>query len=320
MTDPEFFETLARYQDGSLAPEAIEALECALQEDPKRRKHFAEWQLRSMSLHDFFRQEAFRVPVPTPVRGRKGTWTPLRPALAAAAGLVIGLFGASVAWAISTSEWTATASRVTGLGDAGFEEGTAGPIDPGFPRTTGHWSGDEAALVDFDGASEGGRVLQFVSPGADMAVPGGRAISCDVFQLVDLRSLGAAAAGEGEAMLELSADFRDGRAAGTQPSVTFMVQIFLFPGDPAILHQAWPHNLGEALASGAAFVHTIGEAKPEWHRLGAKCLVPPGADFALIQLAARPNLRPADLESLYADAIALTLTTRPDLPVKVVER
>ncbi|MBU6180900.1 MAG: hypothetical protein KGR69_14630 [Verrucomicrobia bacterium] len=320
MTDPEFFETLARYQDGSLAPEALESLERALREDPERRKHFAEWQLRSMALHDHFRQEAFRVPAPTPVRGRKMTWLPLRPSLAAAAGLVIGLFGASVVWAISTPDWIATASRVTGLGDAGFEQGTTGPIESGFPRTTGRWSGDEAAIIELEDASEGGRVLQFVSPGADVAVPGGRAISCDVFQLVDLRSLRAVGSGEGEAMLELSANFRDGRAAGTQPSVTFMAQIFLFAGDPAILHQAWPNNLGEALASGAAFVHTMGETKPEWHRLGAKCLVPPGADFAVIQLAARPNLRPAELESLYADAIALTLTTRPDLPVKVVER
>jgi anti-sigma factor RsiW len=319
MNDPEFFETLARYQDGSLAPEMVEALESALREDPERRRHFAEWQLRSMALHDHFRQEAFRVPAATPARGRKTTWPPLRPALAAAAGLVIGLFGASVVWAISTPDWTATASRVTGLGDAGFEEGKAGLIEPGFPRTTGRWAGDEAALVDLEGASEGGCVLQFVSPGADVAVPGGPAISCDVFQLVDLRSLRAAAAGEGEAMLELSAKFRDGRAAGTQPSVTFMAQIFLFSGDPATLHQAWPHNLGEALASGAAFVHTIGETKPEWHRLGAKCLVPPGAGFAVIQLAARPNLRPAELESLFADGVALTLTTRPDLPVKVVD-
>jgi anti-sigma factor RsiW len=273
MNDPEFFETLARYQDGSLAPEMVEALESALREDPERRRHFAEWQLRSMALHDHFRQEAFRVPAATPARGRKTTWPPLRPALAAAAGLVIGLFGASVVWAISTPDWTATASRVTGLGDAGFEEGKAGLIEPGFPRTTGRWAGDEAALVDLEGASEGGCVLQFVSPGADVAVPGGPAISCDVFQLVDLRSLRAAAAGEGEAIL----------------------------------------------ASGAAFVHTIGETKPEWHRLGAKCLVPPGAGFAVIQLAARPNLRPAELESLFADGVALTLTTRPDLPVKVVD-
>jgi anti-sigma factor RsiW len=319
MTDPEFFEILARYQDGPLTPEALESLERALREDPERRRHFAEWQLRSMALHDYFRQEAFRVPAPTPVRGRKTTWASLRPLLAAVAGLVIGLFGASVVWAISTPDWIATASRVAGFGDAGFEQGSAGLIEPGFPRTTGRWSGDEAALVEVAGAHDGRRVLQFVSPGADVAVPGGRAISCDVFQLVDLRSLRAAAAGEGEAMLELSANFRDGRAEGTKPSVTFMAQIFLFSGDLATLHQAWPNNLGEALASGAAFVHTMGEAKPEWHRLGAKCLVPPGADFAVIQLAARPNLRPAELESLFADEVALTLTTRPDLPVKVLE-
>lgn len=315
MTDPEFFERVVRYQDGALSSIEIEDLERALREDPERRRHFAEWQLRSMALHDHFRQEAFRVPAPAPVRGRKTTSAAPRPALAAAAGIVIGLFGASVVWAISTPEWIATASRVSGLGDAGFEEGSAGPIDTGFPKTTGRWSGDEAARTDLDG----GRVLQFVSPGADGAAPGGRAISCDVFQLVDLRTLRSANAGEGEAMLELSANFSDGRAAGTQPSVTFMVQIFLFSGDPAILHQSWPNNLGEALASGAAFVHTMGEAKPEWQRIGAKCLVPPGADFAVIQLAARPNLRPADLESLYADAVALTLTTRPDLPVKMVE-
>lgn len=98
-----------------------------------------------------------------------------------------------------------------------------------------------------------------------------------------------------------------------------MAQIFLFSGDPGKLQLAWPNNLVEALSSGAAFVHTTGEAAPEWRRLGAKCLVPSGADFAVIQLAARPNLRPAVLESLYADGIELTLTTRPNLPVRVVE-
>lgn len=313
MTDPEFLERLVRYQDGALSPAEIEIFERVLHDEPERRRQFAGSQLRSMALHDHFRQEAFRVPVDAPPHGRvdRLSWRPL---FAAAAGLVIGLFGASVVWAISTPDWTATASRVAGLADGGFEHGTAGPIEAGFPETTGRWSGDGAARVDF----EGGRVLQFVSPGADDAAPGGRAISCDVFQLVDLRTLRPAADGEGEAMLELSANFRDGRAAGTKPSVTFMAQIFLFSGDPPALHQAWPNNLGEALASGADFVHTMGEAKPEWHRLGAKCLVPPGADFAVIQIAARPNLRPVALESLYADEIELTLTTRPDLPVRVV--
>lgn len=314
MTDPDFLERLVRYQDGALSPAEIETFERVLQDDPERRRQFAESQLRSMALHDHFRQEAFRVPVAAPSRGRvdRLSWRPL---FAAAAGLVIGLFGASVVWAISRPDWTATASRVTGLADGEFEGEATGPIGKGFPQTTGRWSGDEATRVDLGGR----RVLQFVSPGADEAVPGGRAISCDVFQLVDLRSLRSADAGESEAMLELSANFRDGRATGAQPSVTFMAQLFLFSGDPASLHETWPNNLGEALASGAAFVHTMGEAKPEWLRLGAKCLVPPGADFAVIQIAARPNLRPANLESLYADDVLLTLTTRPYLPVRVVE-
>ena len=175
-----------------------------------------------------------------------------------------------------------------------------------------------------------GRAAEFESPAhvLNWSRVAGRNRSIDLLRARGGRYVGLseamlatlAAEGEGDAMLELSASFRDGRAAGTRPSVSFMAQIFLFSGDPLGLPRAWPNNLGEALASGAAFVHTMGEAKPEWHRLGAKCLVPPGADFAVIQIAVRPNLRPAVLESLYADEIELTLTTRPDLPVRVVER
>jgi anti-sigma factor RsiW len=318
MNDSEFLEMLVRYQDGALSSLEIGALEDVLDDDPERRRQLAEWQLRSMALHDHFRQEAFRTPErATPSTHR--SWK-MRPALSAAAGLVIGLFGASVVRAISAPDWVATASRVTSLGDTGFEEGGSGLIEAGFPKKTGRWSGDEASIVALADAPKRGRVLQFLSPGADASVPGGPAISCDVFQLVDLRSLPLAEGeGTGEAMLELSASFRDGREAGAKSSVTFMAQIFLFSGDPASLHETWPNHLGEARASGAAFVHTMGETDEKWHQLGAKCLVPPGADFAVVQIAARPNLRPAVLESLFADDVQLTLTTRPDLPVRVVE-
>ena len=44
------------------------------------------------------------------------------------------------------------------------------------------------------------------------------------------------------------------------------------------------------------------------------------ADFAVVQLAPRPNLRPAKLHDLFADDIQLTLKTQPSLPVRVVQR
>jgi len=163
-------------------------------------------------------------------------------------------------------------------------------------------------------------VLRFENPGGDAGNPEGPAISCDVFQLIDLRPLRSSLSGEGEAVLELSARFLDARPAGRKPSVTFFCQIYLFRGDPAMMHETWPMNLAESLSSGSAMVTTLGGGPADWKAITAKCLVPGDADFAVIQIAARPNLRPAKLESLFADDVKLTLKTHPTLPVRIVQR
>jgi NADPH-dependent 7-cyano-7-deazaguanine reductase QueF len=54
--------------------------------------------------------------------------------------------------------------------------------------------------------------------------------------------------------------------------------------------------------------------------LNAKCLIPAQADFAVIQISARPNLRPAKLDQLSADNVKLTLKNQPTLPVRIVQR
>ena len=41
MTDPEFLESLVRYQDGALSPIEVETFERALRDDPERRRRFA---------------------------------------------------------------------------------------------------------------------------------------------------------------------------------------------------------------------------------------------------------------------------------------
>jgi hypothetical protein len=313
MNDTDFLHLLMRHQDGTLTPDEMTAFEAVMRDDPGKRQLFAETQLRSMALHDRFRQEAFQHDTDTPVcalsrtdKSVRFSWI-TRPITAMAAGLVIGLFSASIVWAISSPK--ATTERLFSLVNGSFEEER---LESGFPRQTGVWSGDEASIAD-------GK-LRFIAPGSDAGDPSARAISCDVFQLVDLRPLRHTLSPEGDSVLELSADFLDARPRNTKPSVTFFCQLYLFQGDPAGLHQSWPQSITDTLASGSAQVTTLGTDAKGTRTLTAKCLVPAEADFVVIQIAARPNLRPAKLDGLSADNVRLTLNTQPTLPVRIVQR
>ncbi len=308
MNDTDFLHLLMRHQDGVLTPDELATLESAMRDDATKRQLFADTQLRSMALHDRFRQEAFQSGCGfsrTP-KSNRFTWLS-RPITAMAAGLVIGLFSASIVWAIASPK--TTTERLFSLVNGSFDQDQ---LERGFPRQTGLWSGDESAI-------RAGRV-QFIAPGSDSGDPTGRAISCDVFQLVDLRPLRSSLNSEGDSVLELSADFLDARPHNTKPSVTFFCQLYLFQGDLTSLHQVWPQTNAEALASGSAQVTTLGSDAKGVRTLTAKCLVPANADFAVIQLAARPNQRPAKLDALLVDDVRLSLRTQPTLPVRFAHR
>jgi hypothetical protein len=310
MNDTDFLALAMRHQDGALSAPETSAFEAAMQADPAKRKLFTESQLRSMVLHDRFRQEAFRRDLPA--KQRRAWLT--RPIAAMAAGLVCGLFCASLVWAVAAP--IVTSERLHALVDGGFEHSQ---VESGFPARTGVWSGD-AVKISAGDAGHGGRQLRFISPQPDAANPNGRAISCDVFQLVDLRLLRPALSKDGDAVLELSASFLDERPQNTRPSVTCFCKIYVFKGDPTRLRETWPLNISEAVASGIAEVTTLGSQTAAWKTVTAKCLVSAEADFAVIQLAALPNLRPANLTAIYADDVKLTLRTPPSLPVRIVHR
>ncbi len=251
---------------------------------------------------------------------RRSGWFQWRPLTAAAAGVVLGLFCATVAWAMASPRAVATMARVFALEDGSFEK-TMGPVPAGFPKQAGVWSGDESEVVSNGAvkAKDGAHMLRFVSPGADANDPNGRAISCDVFQLVDLRALRDHGSTQSDSVLELSAEFLDARI---QPrvSVTFTCQMFLFNGDPAKAHETWPLSNGDAIGSGAAHLDSLGGTPTSWKKLTARCLLPAQADYAVVQIAARPNIRPTKLESLFVDDVKLTVKMQPSLPVRIVQR
>ena len=305
MNDIDFLAQAMRYQDGVLTPDELAAFEAAMRDDPSKRQLFADTQLRSMALHDRFRQQAFQrvadIPVSIPAP-RRFTWI-TRPITAMAAGLVIGLFCASVAWAISTPKMVT--EQLFSLLNGSFSENR---LERDFPRRTGIWSGDETAIRD-------GR-LHFIAPGSDPGDPYGIGISCDVFQLVDLRPLREELSDQGESLLELSASFQDTRPAHATPSVTSSCKLFLFSGDLAAIGPHWP----QAVASGSAQVVLRGMDGKGERRLTAKCLVPTSADFAVIQISARPHAPPPPLDGIFSHDVSLTLKDSPQLPIRLVQR
>lgn len=272
--------------------------------DPAKRQLFAETQLRSMALHDRFRQEAFRVePAPT----KRIAWI-TRPIAAMAAGLVIGLFSASVVWAISSPK--ATTERLFSLINGSFDEDR---LEVGFPHQTGVWSGDAASIAN-------GK-LRFIAPGSDSNDPSAQAISCDVFQLVDLRPLRHTLSQEGESVLELSAIFLDARPRNTKPSVTFFCQLYLFQG----------RSLRHCIKAGRRASPTLSPAaapkSPHSGRMPKERAPLPRSASCLQRLILPSSKSPrvrichsAKLESLFADDVKLTLKTSPELPIRIVQR
>lgn len=316
MTQSEL-DLIHQYLDGTLSEEAMPQLQSLLRESAEARRMLRDLSTVDTKLNELAATNptTLHLLAPSALTQSQGDkrsphfklpfWRPLA---AAAAGLAFGLCSASIVWAITSPK--ATTERLFSLMNGGFEEPR---LEAGFPRQTGVWSGDEATVTPE-------HTLRFIAPGSDANDPSARAISCDIFQLVDLRSLRQSLNADGNSVLELSAKFRDSRPTDVKTSVTFFCQLYLFQGEPAALHQNWPQCIPEALSTGSAQITTLGSLDAEWKPLTAKCLVPPSADFAVVQIAARPNLRPTKLEGIFADDVELTVKTTPSLPLRIVQR
>lgn len=317
MSEIEFLEAVMRYQDGCLDAEGLARLERELSDDPAKRRLFAQTLVQGAALRGEFRLDAFRAPEVV-AKGDRLSWHRIGTKRMAAAllslGLLLGLAGSGVVWAMAKPRWVVSTSRVAALVDGGFES-ARDPVPAGFPHKLGTWGGDGVAILA-EGASEGVRRLRFVRADADANTPRGRAIACDLFQLVDLRGLIPQDPNVGNSVLELSAAFSDARPHDSNPSVSFYCQIYLFRGDPESAHRRWPSNIAEAVASGSASVTTSGGG---WRDVTAKCLLSPEADFAVIHLIAMPNLRVGMPDGLFVDDVRLVVKTQPLLPLRLVD-
>lgn len=250
-------------------------------------------------------------------------WLSWRPLTAAAAGIVFGMFCTSLVFGYAMPRAVATASRLFALVDGSFEK-QSGRLPLGFPALVGVWSGDESDIVDMTGneASEGRRALRFVRAEREPALPNYGAASCDVYQLVDLKSLKTEAA-SGDASLELSVQFLDSRESAGE-LVKFISRVSVFAGSPESISAEWPLTQKESLASGSGSFDSRGGTPRSWHQVTTKVLLPQQADFAVVHLVAHKPKTPAGTEAVFgaqfADDVRLTLKTQPTLPVRLAQR
>lgn len=307
MNDSHRNDLMARYLSGFASPAETAELEEELTRHPAARRIF----LRHAHLDAALLPCLAAVPVdPMPSRHRPPRW---RPGTAAAAGLALGLLTASVVWGFVSPSPRAASSQVAALHHGSFEP-PAPAVGRGFPRTPSTWSGDPAEIVPGPGPDHG-HMLKFIEPAPDASTPDGRALSCDVFQIVDLRPLVQQIPPGHEATLELSAAMHDARPS-RMPSLTFLCQIFLFSGSPETMHQQWPHANRGALASSARLVDSAGLQPAGWQTLSTRCLFPRDATFAVMQIGARRNGSHHGPLRAFADHVSLKLRTQPILPVK----
>jgi hypothetical protein len=206
---------------------------------------------------------------------------------------------------------------VVGLHNGGFER-EAGPLSRLFPRALGVWSGDAARVTaDQPGrAREGRRSLEFLR--AELDAPSQRApVSCDVFQVVDLRSLRSQTGDRGLAMLELTASFLNGDKTPGQIA-RFACQVYLFEDNPLTHPGIWPPTLRETLSSGIEYLD-VATGDDRWHPISASCILSPKAQFAVVQVSAALR-QPGQVElgRHYVDDVRLCLKTMPSLPVLAV--
>jgi hypothetical protein len=329
-------ELLLECRTRRLTPPEREELNAILRNDSAARSHAARFlfddaalaeELRVAQIERLMCDDGAGIATgssPAPVLRRGIGWLQWRPLVAAAAGLVFGLFCASVAWAYAGSRMVATISQLFELKDGGFE-GRPGRLPSGFPVELGVWSGDVAEVAATDGivAKEGRQALRFIRAKPDAISADGRADACDMSQLVDLRPLREVFV-RGNAVLELSASFADARRVAGKP-VRFACQLMVYQGRPEELRHRWPNAKEDALANAKGRSKAMnGTSTTQWQSLAVRVLLPPTADFAVVRLLVRregpSSTTPAEFGEQFVDDVKLVLNTQPELPVHISKR
>ena len=269
-------------------------------------------------------------PVESTPRPTGLSWFSWRQLAAVAAGLFIGLFGASAVLGYVGTY----AGKVVTLLQEGFESGPP-PLATGIPVEAGHWSGDYSQVVgEYRGVKPAGgrKMLRFLRSDYE-GKPTRDGFIGDVFRIIDVSGPEYDVA-RGDACISVEARFLS-LPEGVPGPASCGISMHALDALPTpderlefvekITDRSHAAAAAGTLHSGMTILATsVRNARIEanrnaWGALRGELRLPPSARFLLVHLSLfEPNAprapQPREFAGLFVDDIRIVLTHRPPLP------
>ena len=230
----------------------------------------------------------------TPLR-TSTRWFAWRPLTAAAAGLVIGLFSASMVFGFSLR----SLERVVSILQESFESGPA-PLVTGIPQELNLWCGDESELVEtYEGVkpAQGKKMVRVLRSDFEGRVSSKPSQHGDLMRVVDVRPFLREANG-GEVVMTVSALFN---AAPFPEAERYDGVVTLYA-----LGQlgSTEENLYEdALALSHGECRSLDRDPSRWQSASTRFLLPTGTEFVMMKMSFRRMPKGSDVQSSLPDPV-----------------
>ncbi len=306
------FELFTWHAADALSAQEHAELQEVLRSNAEARRLWFVHQDVGMGLHAHLVHE----PVQLVQQPGRNIWASWRPLTAAAAGLALGLFSASLVFGYVVPSLK---TRIELFSD-GFESGGR-PSAGGQPLEAGRWSGDYTEVSTAAGTvrpAEGNHMLRFLRAdyeGHDLP----DSFSSDSFYLLDVRPYKKEFV-DGTAVVRLSALFNGEVAADEGP---FACVLMLFALDEFFVTErksgAFTGSIRERMLTNSSSTRVRLDADAStWQQAGNELRLPPGTDFLMLQVgmsndSKRKEVRKDAFAAHYVDGVRLVLAHMPEV-------
>lgn len=295
MNEKQLFDLFAAKADGTIDQNQHDELESALKASPEARELWFLYQDMETGLATFSQSPPART---TP------RWSPL---VSAAAGIAIGFFFTSIAWAVvGTRGEPAEATRLEQLLFEESFESASISWKPGFPAGADEWGGERGEIVldSTQPTPEHGAGIARIEPAEETSLS-------YLTRIIEVGDLPQAHASEMR-QLEVFASFHTDER-GLQERYTLRVATFAeAPGSIRSLWAgpAWPQMRDRALTLKKSGLSTDGE-EVGWQTLSAVVEIPEETRCVVISLAAGRLDPDAAKVAHYFDDVQANVVIRP---------